>query len=62
MMYNTKTQELSDKTEMGLDWITVLDKPNTSCCLGDDLTWQPPSPIFQEKYNWDSVNLMWIKR
>lgn len=63
---NTETFEYKvanslDECGVG-DWVLMTEKPSTACSVGDDFTWQPPLPRFEDKYDWDSINLMWKLR
>ena len=43
-------------------WALMPEKPSTLCSVGVDFTWQPPLPRLPDLYNWDEVNLTWVKR
>lgn len=61
--YNLVTKEvITSETAPQGDWVILPKQPSILCYLADDLTWQPPLPKQDDMYDWDFINLTWVKR
>lgn len=65
MYLNTITKEIIVEdvdVDKAKDYVKLPETKNAIASLGDDLTWQPPLPKQPYLYDWDSINLKWVKR